>query len=446
MQASQAPAKIPLPFANNAGPSYIRPIPTNSQLPGNPGAASFYDGFPPGTFVDPLAGGIPPDGRDFNGLLNQMSAGLQWLQAGGAFPYDAAFQTAIGGYPAGAVVASAASPGSYWYSINDNNLTNPDTGGAGWVRWPLRYAASDTGTANAIQIALTPAPTSLAALAWVPIFISKGAAPNSGPITIQVNSLPATAAVRPDGSAFAANQWLGYEVGIAVYNGSAFVVFGILPPGRLLNVQFFSTPGTTTYNPTPGTNSIIVQLQGGGGAGGGVVATGSNQFAVGAGGGAGGIAVSRYTSGFAGQTVTIGAGGVPVVGNTGGDGGSTSFGSLMSATGGSGGSIGLAIPSGQAAVEAGGQGGVGAVGNIYAAVGQDGINSVGTATSNYISGSGGPSLLGGGGRRLVTGASDNGSAALVGGSGGGGAAASNGGGPFAGGAGAPGYVLIWEFS
>lgn len=136
MQASSIPAKFQAVFANQATSSYIRSIPLNQSLPGN-GAASLNTGFPPETFVPPESGGFAPDGRDVQGILNPITAWAQWIQAGGApITYDATFQSEIGGYFNGSVVASAVTPGLYWRSTADNNMTNPDTGGAGWVAFP----------------------------------------------------------------------------------------------------------------------------------------------------------------------------------------------------------------------------------------------------------------------------------------------------------------------
>ena len=75
MQQSDLPRRFPVPFANSAGGSYIREIPTDAVTPTSTDApASLYDGFPPECFVDLGAGGIPPNGADFNGILNQLSA------------------------------------------------------------------------------------------------------------------------------------------------------------------------------------------------------------------------------------------------------------------------------------------------------------------------------------------------------------------------------------
>jgi hypothetical protein len=110
-----------------------------------------------------------------------------------------------------------------------------------------------------------------------------------------------------------------------------------LTGGRLLNIQIFSAVGTYTYTPTAGTTSVVVEAIGGGGGSGGCAATGSGQQAFSGGGGGGAYGKGRYTSGFSGAAITIGAGGV--AGSTsgnGGNGGTTSFGSLLSVSGGSG--------------------------------------------------------------------------------------------------------------
>jgi hypothetical protein len=130
MQLANAPSKIVLPFAADDATKNVIPVP--SQQGTTPGAASYTDGFPPLTAVDPTEGGVGPSKADFNGILNAVSAIDLWLNAGASFPYDATFQTAIGGYPQGARVLMAAG-GGFWLSIVDNNMTDPDTGGAGWI-------------------------------------------------------------------------------------------------------------------------------------------------------------------------------------------------------------------------------------------------------------------------------------------------------------------------
>lgn len=131
MQNSDIPSKSPVVFAQSATGAYIRTIP---QTTADPAAASFTLGFPPQTFTDEGAGGTPPDGRDFNGLFFYLSGWVRWLMAGGPVPYDATFQTAIGGYPRGAIVRSPSNPAIEYRSTVDNNTTDPTTGGAGWMR------------------------------------------------------------------------------------------------------------------------------------------------------------------------------------------------------------------------------------------------------------------------------------------------------------------------
>jgi hypothetical protein len=87
------------------------------------------------------AGGVPPSGQDFNGILNELSALSLWYNAGAGFAYDAPFAAAVGGYPKGARVLQAAGNG-YWRSTVDNNLTDPDSGGAGWVPEGASYLSS----------------------------------------------------------------------------------------------------------------------------------------------------------------------------------------------------------------------------------------------------------------------------------------------------------------
>lgn len=129
MLLSNIPAWFAKRFGQDATGSYIRSIPATTA---DPAAASMSLGFPPQTFVDEGAGGTPPDGRDFNGILNYLSAWAQWQGAGGTVPWNSTIAS-NGGYPNRAIVGSNNTPGLTWRSTADNNTTNPDAGGAGWV-------------------------------------------------------------------------------------------------------------------------------------------------------------------------------------------------------------------------------------------------------------------------------------------------------------------------
>lgn len=152
MQSSNIPTKIPLPFAYNAGVGYKNTIPTASQIGVVNGRASLNDGFPPLNFVPISAGGVPPFGADVNGILNEITAITQWQQAGGFFFYDSSFSTTIGGYPKGAILQSSSNSG-LWISTAENNTTDPDTGGAGWMS--LAFEGSQAITVTTADVTVT---------------------------------------------------------------------------------------------------------------------------------------------------------------------------------------------------------------------------------------------------------------------------------------------------
>lgn len=220
-------------------------------------------------------------------------------------------------------------------------------------------------------------------------------------------------------------------------------------------IQKFTASGT--YTPTTGMRYCKVEVFGAGGSGGGSTSSVAGHLAVSSGGGAGGYARDFYYQTDIGtsQTITIGAGGAaPTAGNNNGNaGGTTSFGSLLSATGGSGG-----VNSGDTtvgAVPSGGAGGVGTGGDLQltGSAGGSGfaITTTSLSTSNAILLSGQGAYLGYGsgaiGRSLLSGSSGSAgnSAGNYGGGGSGACSTGVGGGTLAGGAGASGFVLITEW-
>ena len=134
LQAS-VPAKFPIWWASAADPAYVRNIPENSQVGVQDGAASLETGFPPLTFQQLAAGGSPPFGQDFNGILRMITTIQQWQQAGGGWKFDSAFAADIGGYPAGAILQSNLVLSRQWQSTVDGNLTDPDdpANASGWL-------------------------------------------------------------------------------------------------------------------------------------------------------------------------------------------------------------------------------------------------------------------------------------------------------------------------
>lgn len=131
---SSVPTKVPVTWGSSApGGNITCPVPIPSQIATSPGRASWTDGFPPATFQSIQSGGVPPDGRDFNGVFCQLSQWTQWFNAGGPLFFDSAFSASVGGYPKSAMLSSASTPGCFWVSTVDNNNGNPDGGAPNWV-------------------------------------------------------------------------------------------------------------------------------------------------------------------------------------------------------------------------------------------------------------------------------------------------------------------------
>ncbi|MDP8834177.1 hypothetical protein QZQ24_14370 [Serratia marcescens] len=131
MKLTDKPRQIAVPFAS--GTADKNTIPNNAtQETKEKGKAAYDSGFPPLTMTAIAAGGIPPHGKDFNGLLNDITVAIRFSQAGGQYTFDSAFTSAIGGYPRGAMVLS--SDGSkIWWNTVDSNTTDPDgASAAGW--------------------------------------------------------------------------------------------------------------------------------------------------------------------------------------------------------------------------------------------------------------------------------------------------------------------------
>ena len=200
---------------------------------------------------------------------------------------------------------------------------------------------------------------------------------------------------------------------------------GIMSNDGTYIYHIFTTVGTTTFTVTsPGlVDYLVIGGGGGGGVGGG-----------GGGGGAGGVRFGTTTLPAASYTITVGAGGGGTGGNGQGyDGGSSSIGILIDASGGGGGG-GWWIPDGRPGGSGGGQNA-----RNGGTSGGSGIAGQGFAGASYISGSNGGGGGGGGG----TGSGSTGGIGITsnitgitkyyaGGGGGGGAGGSTGGVAFGG--------------
>ncbi|WP_086613415.1 hypothetical protein [Acetobacter indonesiensis] len=137
MKQSDFPKRFSQPIAASASSGNLASIPATQAAAGD-GTASVALGFPPETFIGRSAGGVPPRGQDMNGFLNRLSSVLQAYQAGMIGVYDAGFASSIGGYASGSVVAGT-TPGTFWVSTADNNMTQPGANGAFWQNLFANY-------------------------------------------------------------------------------------------------------------------------------------------------------------------------------------------------------------------------------------------------------------------------------------------------------------------
>lgn len=267
---------------------------------------------------------------------------------------------------------------------------------------------------------------------------------NTAAMTLQVGSLPAKA-VQLGGSALTGGEIVAGQPAMLLYDGTTYQILAL--PGHLrgglVGVQVFAVPGTYTYTPTAGTNSVVVEVQGDGGGSGGTPVTGVGQASMGGPGGGGAYAKGRLTGGFSGATIVVGPGGsaASAGANPGGAGSGSAFGSIA-AGGGGGGSAGSVVSSFPSLTGASG-GGIASGGNIMSVNGGRGGSGFVLSATVMLSGEPGNSSLttglegktssgagsagqiyGGGALPAVAGAS---TAAQVGGLGG------------------AGIVIVWEF-
>jgi hypothetical protein len=211
----------------------------------------------------------------------------------------------------------------------------------------------------------------------------------------------------------------------------------------LTGIQTFTSSGT--YTPTAGTTKVLVYVVGGGGAGGGVDGQGGGTAGAGGGGGGGGCAISFVTSLGATETVTVGAGGVGTNGaTTGGSGGASSFGSHAAANGAGGGQGKTANSPSNVSYTSGGAGASGTIGDIQFTGTCGGHGAAGgSSTSESMSGTGGSSFFGGGERGRS--GDQKGLDGRNYGGGGSGAVVTSINTNYAGGDGADGIVVIYEY-
>lgn len=403
------PAKWFVPFANGDVNRVEIPVTTS-----DPTRASQTLGFPPLTMQPPESGGVPPQGEDFNGGMNQVARVAWWVLNGGGWPFDAAFaaNANINGYPNGATLQAADFRGE-WISLADGNTNNPDTGsGTAWVpgfQYGVTALSSLTGgtvtptPAQAAKGSITLAGTLTSALTVVlPTWLKNWTITNNttgafvtivkttagSGVTIPQNGAPTR--VTGDGT----NIVQSPENIAAATSGTHGAQLATVQ-GLITNMQVFAVSGTFTV-PANVTKVKYRAIAGGGGAGGSTIAKSS----------AGGAGAGGYSEGILSVTpaqaltVTVGAPGAQGTTGAGGIGGTTSITgtniSVSCAGGGASGAVTTTNTVGASGAGATSTVSGSAVLTSFSSMGAPGqIGSCDGTGGNYFGGNGAPSPFGG---------------------------------------------------
>ena len=116
---------LPMAFATNGLKNNI-PVADPAMF----SSASYEKGFPKSTMKKVTEGGIPPQGKDFNGILNEISSHTVWTNAGGTYKFNGELSNAIGGYAKGAVLVADNLKFAVISLVNNNKInfnTNPSS-------------------------------------------------------------------------------------------------------------------------------------------------------------------------------------------------------------------------------------------------------------------------------------------------------------------------------
>ncbi|QAV22313.1 phage tail protein [Proteus hauseri] len=133
------PKLISKPFAQN-GQKNVIPEKYETSMESN--QATWDQGFGQITMLPVSAGGLPPKGQDFNGILNQMCETIVHISKGGVFKFSADYATAINGYPKGAILQSEDEK-KYYQSLIDNNKVNLNTASQDQIKTSWKLVMTD---------------------------------------------------------------------------------------------------------------------------------------------------------------------------------------------------------------------------------------------------------------------------------------------------------------
>lgn len=108
------------------------------------GKAGFDVGFSSINMTSEAAGGIPPWGQDFNGILYSITRAIQYVQSGALPTFSSDLSTATSGYKKGAMLIGLDGV-TVWQNEVDGNTTDPDSiSASGWVNFPIKYLPKRT--------------------------------------------------------------------------------------------------------------------------------------------------------------------------------------------------------------------------------------------------------------------------------------------------------------
>lgn len=386
---------------------------------------------------------IPPR-QWFNWLDNRQDQAIAHIAQHGVAVWSSTLE-----YQAGKSYIQG-SDGIVYQAVQDNTNQDPttDTSNIYWKQAFRNQSSSsiyalDTGTANTYKANYVPV---VKTLVDGMVLKFKALNTNTGASTFTpANGIIAAAAIvnrfhsplQAGEIAAGGEVWLQWN---STLGGGSWVMVGSTGVSPLTS-KVVKITASGTYTAPAGLKAAFVQVQAAGGGGGGSTGAGTGAAAA-SGGSAGGYSEGYFTAAAIGasQSVTVGVGGIGgssgAVNGTAGT--ASSFGALLTATGGSfGGSTGNSTQTVRGAPPNASGGGTGNTQN-----GQNGqIGTIFGPTNTAIAGSGGSSRLGVGGAGRNEGS--NGFAGQGYGSGGAGAASSTI--TQSGGAGADGIVIITEY-
>ncbi|MXV44380.1 hypothetical protein GS501_04875 [Saccharibacter sp. 17.LH.SD] len=123
MKQTDSPPLFPEVFARDADPRLVNyPLPSSTEARGR---VSILKGYPAENFIPLTSGGVAINGADTQSLFKMLSVVAKASEAGQIRSYDAAYAQDIGGYPQGALVRDKNNIAQLYYSLVDDNMTDP---------------------------------------------------------------------------------------------------------------------------------------------------------------------------------------------------------------------------------------------------------------------------------------------------------------------------------